>query len=1068
MKHYLVIISLLLSTTYTFAQSLSVVNPRCEYLQSPLGIDLPHPRFSWELVSSEANKTQSAYQVLVATALDGLANDKADVWDSRKTKGNASNQIYYAGAALKSNTLYYWKVRVWDEKGKPSDWSPVTRFLVGPLTDADWKGIWIGETTAPVAPEDRYYQPSGYRSAQETVADARKWLVIDLGGKRSFDAVKIYPVRGREKSFPLRFTIEAASDASFSDARVIADETGKDNTVQSAEFYYRKFDAPVSAGYVRLNVLKMATVENRYRNRDNAAETPKYEYGIAEIELLNNFENLALNCAVRVSDTASLNWKRESSWITDGHIRTSDRKNYVDNIPPSPLLRKEITLNKKIRNAFWTTTAQGVYETYINGKKVGNQKLAPEFTDYDSHLQYQTFEVTDLLKQGANAFGAMLADGWFAGARWSYPNRGGYGYFRKFLAQLLVNYDDGTSEVVGTDGSWKIWRQGPVREASNFIGEVYDASYEQKGWTDAGFDDSAWRPASVYPNEKWPLCAQLNEPVSVIREIRAVSVHKVGKDKYVFDLGQNMPGWCRLNLPYNPGAPIRFRYGEWLYDDGTLYTDNLRAAKQIDLYIPDSETTINYEPRFTYHGFRFVEVEGLTQTPQPENLTGVVVASSSPIVSDFACSDKSLNQLWSNVRWTLWGNLISIPTDCPQRDEREGWMADAQIFSQTAIYNLDMAGFYTKWERDIRDSQHEDGRFPDIAPHDGVWYDFYGAPGWSDAGVVIPWRVYENYNDSKILADSYDAMRRFVDFNRKHNADLIWRNCRAHDYNDWLNGNWINSLDDYPKDRGSVPNEVFATAYFAQAADIVARSAKLLGKTADYAYYSKLAADIKKAFNKEFVTPDGKIKGDTQSGYAIALQFDLLPENLRVKAAENMVEAIKYYDYRISTGIHGTVMLMDQLCKYGYTDIAYRLLLSRRFPSWFYSIDQGATTIWERWDGYVAGRGFQDAGMNSFNHVAIGAVGEWLYRHILGIQLDVAQPGFRHFYLKPEPCAELTWAKGNYRSINGNIEVSWTNEGGKFTLDLVVPANTAATVTLPDGKTQKVGSGKHHYETVKQ
>jgi alpha-L-rhamnosidase len=1035
-------------------------------MKDPLGINLPKPRLSWEIASDGTNKKQSAYRILVATDPIALENGKADAWDSRKVKSNATNQIYYAGNALKTNTLYYWKVQVWDEKGKASEWSPVARFLVGPLTASDWKGVWIGEKTTPIQPEDKYYQPVGYRSVQETADNVQKTVVIDLGGSKSFDAVKIYPLRGREQSFPLRFTIEAADNNDFSNARTIADETQKDITVQSAEFYYKKLGSPVSARYIRLNVKKLPPViveQGRNRDRDNGPQ--KYEYGIAEMEVLSQAENIALYAPVQVSDTTTFDWKWEQQWITDGHIRPSDKKNYTDAMPPSPLLRKEITIGKKIKNAFWTTTAQGIYEAYINGKKVGNQKLAPEFTDYDSHLQYQTFEVTDLLTTGKNAFGAMLADGWFAGARWSYPNRGGYGYFRKFIGQLLVNYEDGTQEIIGTDGSWKILRQGPVREASNFDGEIYDASYEQKGWTETGFNDAAWKPVSVYANEKWPLVAQLNEPIAVIKEIKAISVHKVGKDKYVFDIGQNMPGWARISLPYNPGNPLRFRYGEWLYDDGTLYTDNLRGAKQIDLYIPsDEEKTITYEPRFTYHGFRFVEVEGLTREPKASDLTGIVVASSSPVVSDFACSDKSVNQLWSNVRWTLWGNLISIPTDCPQRDEREGWMADAQVFSQTAAYNLDMAGFYTKWERDIRDSQHSTGRFPDIAPQDGVWRDLYNAPGWADAGVVIPWRVYLNYNDKEILAQSFDAMRRFVDFNHKHNPDLIWRNHRGRDYNDWLNGNWIQSLDDYPKDKGSVPNEVFATAYFANAAEIVAQSAKLLGKTTEYSHYSKLAADIRKAFNKEFVDADAKITGDTQTGYAMALYFNLLPENIRKKAAENMVEAIKYYDYRISTGIHGTMMLMDQLARYGYTDIAYRLLLSRRFPSWFYSIDQGATTIWERWDGYVAGRGFQSAGMNSFNHVAIGAVGEWLYRHILGIQLDEQKPGFRHFLIKPEPCAELTWAKGNYHSINGNIEVSWTNEGGAFKLDLVVPANTTATVILPDGKTQEVGSGKHHYE----
>jgi alpha-L-rhamnosidase len=1033
-------------------QAVSVSNLRCEYLKDPLGIDVTSPRFSWELSSDEANKKQKSYRILVSTNPALLEKDQADAWDSKKTNSNLTNQIYYNGSGLKTNTLYFWKVRIWDEKGKASEWSPVARFFVGPLSESDWKAQWIGEKEEPIAPEDQYYTSAGYRSVQENQPDVKKWVVIDLGESKAFEEIKIYPMSRREKAFPLRFTVETASDADFKEATVIADESGHDNFIPSAEFYYKKLSAPAKGRYIRLNIIKLASVDK-----------DKYEFGIAEIEILNNKENLALNKSVSTSDNSTLNYKYESPVITDGHIKPSDRKNYVDNIPPSPLLRKEIQIKKNIKNAFYSTSALGVYEAYINGEKIDAQALAPEFTDYDSHLQFQTSEVTGLLKQGANVLGATLADGWYAGARWSYPNRGGYGYFRKFIGQLSVNYEDGTSEIIATDGTWKMCMESPLREASNFIGEVYDAAYEQKGWNKTGFDDSKWRTVTAYPNEKQNLCAQLNEPLAIINEIKPVSVHKIGHNKYIFDLGQNMVGWCRLTLPYNPGQPIRFRYGEWLYDDGSLYTDNLRDAKQIDLYRPADEAKIEYEPRFTYHGFRYVEIEGLTREPQLNNLLGKVVASSSPIVSDFSCSDKDVNKLWENIRWTLWGNLTSVPTDCPQRDEREGWMADAQIFSQTAIYNLDMAGFYTKWTRDIRDSQLEDGRFPDIAPHDGAWMGFFNAPGWADAGVIIPWRVYQNYNDKQILAQQYEAMKKFVDFNHKNNPDLIWRNVRANDYNDWLNGNWINAKD-YPKEGGSIPNEVFATAYFAQSAEIVAQSAKLLGKTNDYKLYSDLAANIRKAFVKEFVSSDGKIKGDTQTGYAIALQFNLLPVELRTKAAAQMVEVIKRYDYRISTGIHGTIMLMNQLSEYGYSDIAYQLLLSRRFPSWFYSIDQGATTIWERWDGYVAGRGFQDAGMNSFNHVAIGAVGEWMYRHILGIQLDESQPGFQHFFIKPQPGKELTWAKGNYHGISGNIEVSWTKQGDTFNLDITVPANTTATVVLPNNKTVKVGSGKHQWE----
>lgn len=520
-------------------------------------------------------------------------------------------------------------------------------------------------------------------------------------------------------------------------------------------------------------------------------------------------------------------------------------------------------------------------------------------------------------------------------------------------------------------------------------------------------------------------------------------------------MGQNIVGWCELNLPYNPGHPITLRYAEILDEQEMLYTDNLRGAKQTDRYLPGNETTIHYEPRFTYYGFKCVEVEGLTQAPAVEQLTGKMIASSSPPTGTFQTSDKDINQLWSNILWTQWNNMISVPTDCPQRDERAGWMGDAQVFAQNAMYNLDMAAFYTKWIRDVSDSQLEDGRYPDIAPHVGEWQGFYNSPGWADTGVIIPWRMYQNYNDRTLLAWQYKSMKKFIDYVHKRNPGLIWKDSRGNMYGDWLNGNTIIS-DDYPKTGGSVPNDVFSTAYFAYSTRLLSGIAEQIGKKSDAIYYGELASAIRDQFIRQFVNENGKIEGNTQAGYAIALEFDLLPEPLRAKAAAHMVEALKAYDNRMSTGIHTTIRLMNQLSEHGYTDLAYELLTSRRFPSWFYSLDQGATTIWERWDGYVKGRGFQDAGMNSFNHVAIGAVGEWMYKYILGIRHDEEQPGYRHFYITPQPGKLLDWAKGSYHSINGNIEVFWKKKDNLFTLEVSVPVNTEATIILPVDKQSKI------------
>jgi alpha-L-rhamnosidase len=854
-------------------------------MQNPLGMDVPQPRFSWELTSAGKNKRQTAWQILVSE--DPAALAKGDVWDSGKMTGNETNQIHYNGRLLKSFTYYYWRVRVWDEQGKPSAWSATAKFSTGALSASDWTAQWIGDTDVPPA-------TSG------------------------------------------------------------VDSTG---------------------------------------------------------------------------------------------------------IPPSPLLRKEISIDRKIKHALYHTSALGIYEAYINGKKVGKQLRAPEWTDYDHHVQYQTHDVTGMLQKGANALGVMLAGGWYAGMRWPLVPYGSL--TRKFTGQLVIYYEDGTSETVITDRSWKYLAQGPIIQVTTYGGEEYDAKNAPQGWDKPGFDDSQWSVPTVYPDVSASLCAQLNEPIAVISEHKALSVRKIGEHKHIFDLGENIVGWCRLSLPYNPGRTLTFRYGEVLNDDGTLYTENLRSARQTDIYHPGTEKRTDYEPRFTYHGFRFLEVDGLTQAPQPGNILGKMIASSSPEAGTFVTSDKDLNKLWENILRTQQGNMTSIPTDCPQRDERLGWGGDAQVFSQTTIYNLDMAGFYTKWMRDIRDDQLPDGRLPDISPNDGGWMAFYGAPGWADAGVIIPWRMYQNYNDIDLLAKQYDAMKRFIDFIHRHNPDLLWRSERGNMYGDWLNGNTIVS-DDYPKTGGQVPNDVYSTIHFAYSTGILAKTARLLGKESDCAHYSALANGIKQAFVNAYVSPDGKIEGDTQAGYAMALEWDMIPEALRTKTAAHMAEAVKAYDYRISTGIHSTIRLMNQLSDCGYADIAYQLLTSRRFPSWLYSIDQGATTIWERWDGYVAGRGFQNAGMNSFNHVAFGAVGEWMYSHILGIRPDESRPGYRHFTVKPLPGGGLEWVKGSYHAITGLIEVSWTDRNRTFTLDVTVPPNTEATVMTPfDGKTYSVGSGKH-------
>ena len=408
-----------------------------------------------------------------------------------------------------------------------------------------------------------------------------------------------------------------------------------------------------------------------------------------------------------------------------------------------------------------------------------------------------------------------------------------------------------------------------------------------------------------------------------------------------------------------------------------------------------------------------------------------------------------------NIVWTQRANLMSTPTDCPQRDERFGWMGDIQAFSQTAIFNMDMAAFFTKFAQDVRDDQAADGRFPDFAPHPGdPNQSFSGVPAWGDAGTIVPWRTYLNYADVRLLDKHFDAARRWVDYIHAQNPDLIWAQGRGNDYNDWLNGDWVRQAG-WPTKGGAVPNDIFATAFFAHSTEIVAKMAKVTGRNEEARRYRDLFEQIKKTFNDKFVDADGRIQGDTQAGYALALSFDLLPEPLRAKAVDHLLDGIKRYGNHLSTGIQTSHRAMLELSRYGHDDVAWGLLTNRTFPSWLYMIDNGATTIWERWDGYVKGRGFQDAGMNSMNHWAFGAVGEWMWRHIVGLQPDETQPGWKHFTIAPHPGGDLTWAEGRYESIRGLIVSKWRIEDNHLTLNVTIPANTTATVVVPTSTPQQ-------------
>ncbi len=1049
MKYDLLLVSIVMLTLScnNKPSEMKIQHLRCEYLENPEGIDTRQPRLSWQLASDERGQGQSAFHIMVGTDSGALANDKADTWNSTKIVSDQTTFVSYNGESLGAGKKYYWKVRSWDNNKKATNWSAISSWSMGLLDSVDWKAKWIGATPEDVPIDLQYNIHSGYHSGIESSADFTKSILVDLRKIQNFHTLKLYPALFgnplKPYIFPEAFTVQASEDASFSNPQILCDYSKKTVGVKGAAPLVVSF-SPLNARYIKLTVNKLSFIEDG-----------QFAFALAELELLDkNNLNVALGAAVKADDTYDVyrKFSNEKWWaelLTDGFIKPNlQHKTNSIPISVSPLLRKEFGVSKAVKRASLYVTGLGLYEMSVNGKKAGNQVLAPEWTDYHKRVQYQTYDITHLIKEGSNVIGAMLADGWYAGSVFSHPNRGSYGFDRKLLAQLQVEYEDGATEVVVTDESWKLNTDGPIREASLFDGEIYDAAKSVAGWAEAGFDDSRWTAVRVYENVPVMISAQMNEPIAVVQEIKPVKILPQQNGTYIFDLGQNIAGWVHLSLPYNPGHKIVFRHGEVLDEKGNLYTDNLRGAKQMNTYIPGNESSISYEPRFTYHGFRFVEVSGLTRPPSLGDITGKVVASSSPVVGSFESSSKELNKLWDNILWTQKGNMHSTPTDCPQRDERAGWMGDAQVFSTNAIFNMDMGAFFTKWVRDIRDSQTDAGRFPDYAPQVGTWANFYNSPGWGDAGVIVPWRVYEQYGDISVLDGQYEAMKKFITSVAQYNPDMLWKKVRGNMYGDWLNGNTIIEAG-YPKEGGKVPDDVYSTAFFYYSTNIVSKTAALLKRDAEASYYDSLANAIKNAFVKNYIQDDGTIEGNTQAGYALALDFGLVPENLEKQAAAHMVDAVKAYDYRISTGIQTTIRLMNQLTKFGYSDVAYKLLESRRFPSWIYSIDQGATTIWERWDGYVEGRGFQNVGMNSFNHYAIGAVGEWMYRSILGINNDPAAPGYKHFFIQPVPGGSLTNAKGSYQSIAGKIAVDWKKEGNNFLLDVTIPVNTSATIIIP-------------------
>lgn len=722
---------------------------------------------------------------------------------------------------------------------------------------------------------------------------------------------------------------------------------------------------------------------------------------------------------------------------------------------PSPMLRKKFTLKGTIRRARLYISSLGLYEAHLNGKRVGDELFTPGWTSYNNRLQYQTYDVSNLLTSGENAAGVMLGDGWYRGFLAWNNNRNSYGKQLGLIFQLEVEYTNGKIERILSDDTWKA-STGPVLRSDIYNGELYDARLEKAAWTTAGYNDSEWKPVKILSPVTSKLLAPAGPPVRRIEEIKPLKILTTPKGLTVFDMGQNMVGWVRLKVKGPAGTVVKIRHAEVLDKEGNFYTDNLRAAEQLNTYILKGAGDEIYEPHFTFQGFRYVSIEGFPGTPGTDAVTGIVIHSDMKPTGSFSCSHPLLNQLQHNIQWGQKGNFLDVPTDCPQRDERLGWTGDAQAFAPTAAYNMHVAGFFTKWLGDVALDQNPDGRVPFVVPN-VLGPNSAGSTGWADAATIIPWVIYQVYGDKRILERQYASMKNWVEFMRSAaGEDEVWDT--GFHFGDWL---FYRPGDDNDGRSAVTYKPLIQQAFFAYSTDILAKTARILDNKVDAAIYDKLHQDVVAAFQKEYVTPGGRLVSGTQTAYVLALAFDLLPESQRSTVVRQLVENIKSYDNHLTTGFLGTPFLCHVLSRFGEWDMAYTLLLQESYPSWLYPVTQGATTIWERWDGQKPDGTFQNVGMNSFNHYAYGAIGDWMYRNIGGIQYDPARPGYKHCLIAPHPGGNLSSAKASFESQYGTITSDWKISEGSLTLTLDIPANTYATITLPGARESEIKeSGK--------
>ncbi|WP_308290241.1 family 78 glycoside hydrolase catalytic domain [Mumia sp. zg.B53] len=985
--------------------------------ENPLGIDGRKPRLGWQLDADRRGVTQSAYQVRVARSEARLSDP--DVWDSGKVESRQSVEVPYGGPALASGTGYVWSVRVWDDTGAASSWSDPATFETGLLTASDWKAAWVGAARPELGAHWTDY-------------------TIEFTASRISGALGVY-FRGRDTEHAYMWQISEAEkslrphvkDGGY---RVLPATPFPAGFDFAAEHRYR---VEVDGTTIRTSV-DGALLDERTDATFTGAGALGFRTSAPETGLVHDVVVTSDDGTTLVDTTFPAGDRTFSAGtVADGTLRVdaAGPEVWLRRDDPVPLLRKEFDLaGKEVERARVYASARGVYRLHLNGERVGDHELAPGWTAYDKRIDHQTYDVTDLVRSGDNAFGAELSRGWYTGNIAMFgPNT--YGTDTSLIAQLVVDFTDGTSTTVATDGSWNA-TDGPVRAADLLDGETFDRrradalgdwdepSYEPEGWTDVVVRDE---PVDTLEPQTAP-------PVRVTQELTETRrIDSPTDGAHLYDLGQNMVGHVRLTLDGDKGDTVRIRHGEVLNPDGTLYTANLRSAKATDYYTLGSDGPETYEPAFTFHGFRYVEVTGVDEAPDAEDVVGVVVGTDGELTSELDTSSDLVDQLHRNIVWGMRGNFLSIPTDTPARDERMGWTGDINVFARTAVYDMDAQTFLDKWLQDLRDTQRANGSLPGVAPIvPGRFDGGYESAGWMDAGVHVPWTLWRAYGDTEVIRDNYTMMKKYVDF---LDADSTNHIRSAGGYLDWLN------LDD------PTPADVLDTAFVAKSTREFAQMAEAIGNDADAAAYQARYEAIRAAYQDAFVAADGTVKGDSQTSYILTIINDLAPADRLDAVVDQFVETLERRDYHLSTGFLGVDGLLPALTKAGRTDIAYRLLQNEDYPSWGYEIGKGATTIWERWNSINPDGTFNDVGMNSFNHYAYGAVGEWMYRTMAGV--SELEPGYRKVLVAPEPGEGIDHVTFAVETRYGPVRSAWKKVSGGLDLEVSVPANTTAEIRIP-------------------